>query len=179
MKIRLALLAFTLAITAATATQSRAQVVWSAPASGCVAESLGETLASINPVYGTVSFAAGKHGDIHMTCPISFLSSAYGQTSPSGLVLTFYDYLGSVGGVNHCFIDAALLRSNLQVEQGWTITDFSTIDADSEYAGRQVVAGYIPETFNFQSNYYWVDVWLHRDASNAACNPTFVGAFLE
>lgn len=177
MKIRLALLALTLAISAVTSTQSHAQVVWSSAASGCVAESLGETLASINPVYGTVSFAANKAGDIHMTCPIPFLTSAFGSVDPGLLGLTYYNNHGFDGNVNHCYVSAAFLRSNLNVELGNTISEISATNKHTN--GRQVAYAGISETLDFQNNYYWVDVWMHRDSATATCNPTLVGTFLQ
>lgn len=177
MTIRLVLLTLSLMIAAGGTTRLRAQVLWSSAGSGCTVDAVSETLALISPTYGTVSFAPNKKGDIHLTCPIPFLSNAYGQTTPGALKLTFYNDHGFDGNANHCFLDAALLRSNLYVEQGNTITEIATTNAN--YFGRQVIAGYIPEVIDFQSSYYWVDVWLHRDSATATCDPTFVGTFLE
>jgi hypothetical protein len=177
MKTRLAFLTLLLMIAAACTIRLQAQVYWSSVGSGCAVDAASEKLALISPTYGTVSFVPNKDGDIHLSCPIPFLNSAYGQPDPGALKLTFYNNNGFDGNVNHCFLDAALLRSNLYVEQGNTISEIGT--SNSNYVGRQVIAGYIPEAIDFQSSYYWVDVWLHRDSATATCNPTFVGTFLE
>ena len=41
------------------------------------------------------------------------------------------------------------------------------------------LTGYLTESMNMQSSYYWVDIQLHRDAPDAACNPTLVGTYLS
>ena len=177
MKFRLAVSAFALAIAAVTATQSHAQVLWSAVGSGCVPETVGETLALINPVYGTVSFAANKAGDIHLSCPVPFLNNTYGPVDPGILGLTYYNDHGFDGNVNHCYVSAAFLRSNLNVELGNTISEISAINKHTN--GRQVIYGGVQESLDFQNNYYWVDVWMHRDSATATCDPVIVGTFLQ
>lgn len=169
------ILAVILALAAGTATQAQAQVAWSAIASSCVVQTGGQNLAYLNAEYGTLSFAPTKHGDIKVSCPVPFLNGQYPYADE--LSITFYDDHGFDGGTNHCYILADLLRSDLTLERGW---DLATVAAANQsFTGRQVLSAVLSETMDFQSDYYWVDIQLHRDSSKATCNPTLVGTFLN
>src|SRR5215831_14580096 len=141
-------------------------VLWSLTASGCTVQTDGQAAASVSAVFGTVSFAAGAYGDIKLTCPVSALP--VGQ-APNGLTITYYDDNAYDGSNNHCFIYADLLRSNLNnQERGWDIAYVRA--ANHATSGRQTMTGYLTESMDMQSSYYWVDIQLHRDAPDAACN---------
>src|SRR5579862_6103017 len=143
MKTRLTTFALTLVLMTATAVKSKAQaqgnVLWATPASGCVTQTAGQASAYFSAVYGTVSFAPGQYGDIKLTCPVpflSYLSLYYGQ--PNALVITYYNDHGSDGGVNHCYIAADLLRSNLNnQERGGDLVSLNS--ANQPPSGRQTL----------------------------------------
>ena len=173
MKIQTLFTSLAMAVTFACANQAAAQVLWSTPASGCVLQTEGQTAASVSAVFGTVSFAPGHYGDMKLTCPVSQL-----PYSPGQLTITYYDDHAFDGNSNHCYISADLLRSNLNdQERGWDLASLST--ANQSTSGRQTLSTYLTESMDMQGSYYWVDIQLHRDAPNAACNPTLVGAFLS
>src|SRR5262249_28562934 len=101
--------------------QGSAQVAWSSVDSGCVVQSAGESLASIDAAHGTVSFKTGAAGDIKLTCPVQSLH----QVAPNAvndLQITFY-----MNTVNQCFILADLLRTNRNnVEAGASLATINT-----------------------------------------------------
>jgi hypothetical protein len=175
----LTIFAATLALMAATAVESRAQGNWNMPASGCVVQTANHAAAYFNAVYGTVDFAPKKYGDIKLTCPIPFLSyQTYLNGQPNQMVITYYNDNGFVGGINHCYIAADLLRSNTNnQEAGGDLSSLNT--ANTLTSGRQTLGAGLSEQMDFLNNYYWVDIQLHRDAPNAACNPTLVGVYLN
>jgi hypothetical protein len=176
MKTCVSIFALAFALTLAT-NQARAQVAWSSIASGCVLQTSGQGLASVSAVFGTVSFKPSSSGNIKLTCPVR----ATHQITPSAVndfVITFYDDHGFDGGVNHCYITADLLRSNLNNVEGGG--DLGTIAAaNKSFTGRQTLDVATSEILDFNTSYYWVDIQLHRDASTATCNPTLVGTFLQ
>jgi hypothetical protein len=164
------ILAIVLVFAVATAGQAVAQVAWSSVAAGCVLQSAGESLASIDAAHGTVSFKARAAGDIKLSCPVASLH----QVAPNlinDLHITFY-----MNG-NQCFILADLLRSNLNnVEAGASL---ATINAGHSFPpGRQELNQSLSEPLDFNTSYYWVDIQLHRD-SPTACNPLIVGTYLD
>jgi hypothetical protein len=77
MKPNQSILAIALVFAVAIASQARAQVAapvaWSSVGSGCVLQSAGESLASIDAAHGTVSFKTGTGGDIKLSCPVASL----------------------------------------------------------------------------------------------------------
>ena len=99
---------------------------------------------------------------------------------PSALYITYYNDNASQGGVNHCFISADLLRSNLNNQElGWDLGSLNTASNPSDnQTGRQIFYANLTEQLDFSTSYYWVDIQLHRDAANAACSPTLVGTYL-
>ena len=164
---------------ASTAVQSQAQISWSTPAAGCVVQTDNQAAAYFSAVYGTVSFAPGGFGDIKLTCPVPFLSYlSYYAGPPNQLVITYYDDNSFAGGVNHCYIFADLLRSNTNnQERGADLANVRA--ANNSTSGRQILGGGVSEVMDFQNNYYWVDIQMHRDSPNAACNPVLVGTYLN
>jgi len=176
MKTYVSMFTLTVAMIVATTTQARAQV-WSSIASGCVLQSVGQNLASVSAVSGTVSFKAGKHGDIKLTCPVQSVHDIVPGLAYN-FVITFYNDHGFDGGVNHCYILADLLRSNLNnVEAGGDLGNIAA--ANQSFVGRQTLDRFTIETLDFSTSYYWVDIQLHRDTATAACNPTLVGTFVQ
>jgi hypothetical protein len=168
---------FALALTCPTATQARATVAWSSIASGCVLQSAGATLALIDAAYGTVTFAPNKAGDIKLTCPVQSLHQV-AANAVNNFEVTFYNNHGFDGGVNHCYIQADLLRSNLNnIEAGWDISRITT--AGRPFTGRQTLDTGVPEKLDFDTSYYWVDIQLHRDLATATCDPLLVGTYLQ
>src|SRR5260221_635290 len=115
------ILSVALTLAVATGSQVRAQFAWSSVDSGCVVQSAGESLASIDAAHGTVSFKTGTAGDIKLTCPVRSLH----QVAPNAvndLQITFY-----MNNVNQCFILADLLRTNLNnVEAGASLATINT-----------------------------------------------------
>ena len=161
-----------LALSLVAATQARA-VPWSSIASGCVLQSDGADRAYVDAAFGTVSFAPAGSGHIKLTCPVRSPVSA----SVNALALTFYNDHSRDDGVDHCYINADLLRSNLDNnERGWDLGWIRT--AGRSYAGRQLLYGALSEALDFDVSYYWVDVELYRDSDTAPCNPAVVGTFL-
>jgi hypothetical protein len=163
-----------LAMAVATATQARAGA-WSSVASGCVLQSDANTpnLAIQSAVYGLVAFADGKSGDIKLTCPVQGTFGA-----GSAFFLTFYNDNGFAGSVDHCYIRADFLRTNLDnIEIGG---DLGSITTEHQiFTGRSVLVGALSEFVDFSRNYYWVDIELFRDSPSAICNPIVVGTFLS
>jgi len=178
MKTHLAIFSLTLAFMAATTTQSQAATFWSMPASGCVVQTGSNTLVSQDAVFGTTTFAPGKFGDIKLTCPVAPFPMDF--ASPSDFDMTYYDDNGfdPVSRVNHCYIRADLLRTNLDANEAGG--DIASIQATNRVtSGRQVESAILRENLDFSTSYYWVDIQLHRDAANATCNPTLVGTNLD
>jgi hypothetical protein len=189
-------LAIVLVFAVAAASQAKAQiggVAWSSVAAGCVVQSAGESLASIDAAHGTVSFKTGTAGDIKLSCPVASLTIR--PEVPLNLVndlhITFYmahqpthdARIGTaplVGGVHRCFILVDLLRTNLNnVEAGASL---ATISASGPIPpGRQTLDQILTEALDFNTSYYWVDIQLHRDPAitAAGCNPEIVGTYLD
>jgi hypothetical protein len=175
MRHRFMFLAYTLALAAATAVESNAQGLWNTTAAGCVEQTDNGSAAYFSAVYGTVSFAPGRFGDIKLTCAVPFLAYQYYQ--PSQLGITYYNDHGFDGLTNHCYIAADLLRTNTNnLEAGGDLASMNT--ANQFTSGRQVLTTGVTDQMDFQNNYYWVDIQLHRDSPNAACNPSLVGTYL-
>jgi hypothetical protein len=152
-------------------------VRWGAIASGCTVDT-SAALANVDAAHGTVTFAAGKSGHIRLTCPIpaTFVPSVF--PFANDLTLTFYNDRGFVGGINHCSIQADLLRTNLNdVESGSDVLTISTAGAAT--VGRSILSRLVPEAFDFDTSYYWVDIDLFRDSGSASCNPAVVGTYLS
>jgi hypothetical protein len=167
------ILSIALALAVATGSQVRAQFAWSSVDSGCVVQSAGESLASIDAAHGTVSFKAGAAGDIKLTCPVRSLHQL-APNAVNGLGITFY-----MNNVSQCFILADLLRTNLNnVEAGASLATVAT-SGHSFSPGRQTLDQSLSEPLDFNTSYYWVDIQLHRDPSTATCNPLIVGANLQ
>ncbi len=71
------------------------------------------------------------------------------------LFLTFYNDHSRDDGRDHCFINADLLRTNLDSNElgadlGWVRT------AGQSYTGRQRLSGQLSESLDFNTSYYWV-----------------------
>ena len=145
------------------------QETWTSIAAACTVQ--GEQLAYVNPIYGTVSFAANEAGDFYLTCPVGSINLI-----PTRMGLTFYNDNGTIGGVNHCFVTAVLQRASFQIETGADLVTVSSVG--SQTAGHQFFDGPINYQGQLFGSYYWVTVQLHRDSATAACNPVFVGAIL-
>ncbi len=141
MRTRLPLLTLAIALMTTAAGTSQAQAYWSTPASGCVIQTAGHNSAYFSAVYGTVSFAPGNFGDIKLTCPIPFLfASPYGP-QPSALYITYYNDNGTTAGVNHCYISADLLRSNLNdQERGGDLASLNTAADPSDSTAGSVLS---------------------------------------
>lgn len=196
MKTNQSIFAIVLVFAVATASQARAQiggVAWSSVGAGCVVQSAGENLASIDAALGTISFKTGTAGDIKLSCPVASLTVR--PEVPPNLVndlhITFYMAhqpthdapIGPapvVGGVNRCFILVDLLRTNLNnVEAGASL---GTINASGPISpGRQTLDQILKESLDFNTSYYWVDIQLHRDpvVTATGCNPEIVGTYLD
>jgi hypothetical protein len=158
-----------------TATQAQVNnAFWSSIAAGCVADR--PDLAAVDGNHGTMSFAANKSGVIKLTCPVTFaVQPAFANILTFGL--TFYNDHGFQSNVNHCSIQAAFLRSNLNnVEGGLDIVDLGT--TGKAFTGRQVMVSREAPMMDFAASYYWIFVQLSRDAVSATCNPLLVGTFL-
>jgi hypothetical protein len=150
-----------------------AQVAWSWVDSGCVIQSAGESLASIDAAHGTVSFKSAAAGDIKLTCPVRSLHQV-ASNAVNGLQITFY-----MNNVNQCFILADLLRTNLNnVEAGAFLATINTADYFFS-PGRQTINQSLSEPLDFNTSYYWADIQLHRDSPTATCNPLIVGTSLQ
>jgi hypothetical protein len=156
---------------------ARAQVAdtfWSSIAAGCVPDRAD--LAAVDANHGTVSFATRKSGVIKLTCPVTFAVQPFGTGLTFGL--TFYNDHGFEGNVDHCVIQAAFLRSNLNnVEGGLDIVDLGA--SGRSFVGRQVLVSKAAPLMDFSTSYYWIFVQLSRDSATATCNPILVGTFLS
>jgi hypothetical protein len=164
-----------LALAVATGSQVRAQFAWSSVDSGCVVQSAGESLASIDAAHGTVSFKTGAAGDIRLTCPVRSLHQL-APNAVNGLGITF-----NMDNANQCFILADLLRTNLNnVEAGASLATINT-SGHTFSPGRQTLNQSLSEPLDFNTSYYWVDIQLHRDppAATIGCNPEIVGTYLD
>jgi hypothetical protein len=166
-----------LALSALPGLPARAQLAnpfWSSVAAGCVPDR--PDLAAIDANHGTVSFAARKSGVIKLTCPVtSAVQPPFANILSFGL--TFYNDHGFEGNVDHCVIEAAFLRSNLNnIEGGLDIVDLGA--SGRSFAGRQVLVSDVAPLMDFSTSYYWIYVQLSRDSATATCNPTLVGTFL-
>jgi hypothetical protein len=174
---RVSLLCTGLALSALPGVPAQAQVAstfWSSIAAGCVPDR--PDLAAVDANHGTVSFAAKKSGVIKLTCPVTFaVQPSFATILNFGL--TFYNDQGFKGNVDHCAIQAAFLRSNLNnVEGGLDIVDLGA--SGRSFTGRQVLVSNVAPLMDFSTSYYWIYVQLSRDSATATCNPTLVGTFL-
>jgi hypothetical protein len=164
-----------LALSALSGSPARAQgAFWSSISAGCVPDR--PDLAAIDANHGTVSFATRKSGVIKLTCPVTFaIQPSFANILTFGL--TFYNDHGFDGNVNHCAIQAAFLRSNLNnVEAGLDIVDLAA--SGRSFSGRQMLMSNAAPLMDFSTSYYWIYVQLSRDSETATCNPTLVGTFL-
>jgi hypothetical protein len=157
---------------------ARAQVAntfWSSIASGCVPDR--PDLAAVDANHGSVSFKTGKSGVIKLTCPVAFaVQPSFANILSFGL--TFYNDHGFEANVDHCVIQAAFLRSNLNnVEGGLDIVDLEA--SGRSFVGRQVLVSNTAPLMDFATSYYWIYVQLSRDSATAPCNPILVGTFLS
>ena|SRR2546423_144672 len=172
---KLTLFVMTLALTLLVAAAANAQQPWSSIASGCVPDLASKSL--IDAAHGTVTFGTGKSGHIKLSCPVQGVFNIHPQ-DVNDLVLTFYNDGGFVGGVNHCTIQADLLRSNLNnVEHGGDLAAIST--SGQSYSGRHTLDRGLSEPLDFSTSFYWVDINLFRDSGSASCNPAVVGTYLN
>jgi len=160
-------------------------VAWSAIAAGCPLESdtVLKDRASTSSIFGSVSYSPGSSetSPIRFTCPVSGFRE--GRSSANELVMTFIPPTPPCqGGVK-----ANLLRTNLnELERGNTIATvtFGVVgepDVKCETLGGVVLRCTkfvrLPETFDFDTSYYWVAGELSR--ANTSCNPTMVGVHLR
>jgi hypothetical protein len=160
-----------------TARPAAAQI-WTKVAAGCVVDSAGAAKADVNSGFGTVSFKGAKIGHIKLTCPISGTFGAPPAPWDSlGMTISFYDTDGRGTG---CAVRASLLRTNLDhLERGSDIVAFDSNTGTvvtEPGTGRSTGHVLIPETVNFGTSYYWVQLDLVR--SSTACNVVAVGAYL-
>ena len=95
------------------------------------------------------------------------------------MYLTFVD--GDVTGT-HCSVSASLLRTSTGSSGlGSDIVDYSSNSCSGCNGLRSQQGVNIPENFDFDASYYWVDVVLTRDSVclNSGNNPAFIGISIK
>jgi len=146
---------------------------WSSPASGCVVEPAGTALASQRAIQGDVHFATGQTGTIRLSCPIHGFGTQ-AVNDPDHFLLTFYD---TDATTDNCTFKASFLRQNTNAtEGGATIATYdgaadTTLASSSPFRNAESLS--FTHTWNFDTNYYWVEVELFRNTT--ACDIDFIG----
>jgi hypothetical protein len=159
------------------AARPAAAQLWTKIASGCVLDSATAAKALVDSGYGTVGFKGSKLGRIRLTCPISGIFGSGGPWDSLGMSVSYYD---QDGRGTACEVRATLLRSDLAAHEGGSnIVEFDSTTGSSTTepgTGRTVGSVVVPETVDFSTSYYWVQLELVR--SSTSCNPLAVGVYL-
>lgn len=144
---------------------------WSSTASACTPEPSSVSLASFDSVSGTVQFAAGQTGTIKLTCAVSGFDKNFLTTTVDRLQISHVDYQGGTA----CRVRAHLLRlAHKPPLSGATIASVSSTDTGSNTYASAVQA--FTHSFNFDANYYWVQLVVERNST--ACSPIAYGVSL-
>lgn len=150
-------------------------VEWSTIAAGCVLDSASVALADTSATFGIVTFTETSTGTIRLTCPVSI---PIDSSSVRSLNVNYYDPDGA--GAT-CQVQAFLLRTNTnELERGNTIVGFDSntgLSTTEAATGRSLGFVAIPERFDSNANYYWVDLELFR--ADMSCNPRAVGVYID
>jgi hypothetical protein len=147
-------------------------IEWSAVASGCFVNSTAS--AAINVYNGSVTFNGSASGDIYLTCPVGSVMGTVNAFS-----FNAHNDNGYVGGVNHCYVDSALMRRNIAT--GATAKLASPSTWNLSLSGQHSLTGatsVLIQEADLTSNLFWAVIHLNRDAS-LSCNPEADGAFLH
>jgi hypothetical protein len=151
------------------ATAEAGTTKWSVVGSGCVIDSAYTSQAVINSQNGSVSFAPGATGWILMTCPVAVFTY---DASPSCYMNTGITTLNtnSNGYIKGWL--AYITRSTTSTSVGNPAVVTSSVSAS-----KQVDSTIFTHAFDFEANYYWVNIEMHR--TNTTSNPTFYGTWLQ
>jgi hypothetical protein len=137
------------------ASAAEAQVVWSAPGSGCVPSDATTKFDRSKDGIASVQHAAGKVDMIVLTCPIPRHNSGSMDWT---LQLTYQDSTGTGAAA---FVRARLYQMGLQSATPAPLAIVNS-NASAMTTLNTVTSPIFPHSFNFETNVYWVRVELER-----------------
>jgi len=184
------LLIIALAVSLATATKSRAQILDQTGPYGPVGWSSSATLCKIRPNSaansfnygnGTVAFTATSYGTIGLACNMPGTMNGVAYSDINALAFTFSDNSGQTGGCTVSVYLVDLTKANSSVAA------IRLHDADGWSSGQSFSGiwtaqiGLTSNTWPLNPNHiYQVVINLYRPQSAVGvCNPTAYGAYLE
>jgi hypothetical protein len=179
MKTKVSVFAIELVLTAALATQARAQIIstgpigiveWNSRAVDCRIVS-GAALASLTT--GNVTFRPAARGTINLECQTGVAMNA---SVINALGLTFQNNNGFVGGTNPCTVSTSMGAYPFVGGLPLLIAAFST--SGQTFSGQQTANIPLTAFLDYNNNMYLIAVSLTR-APGATCNPVAVATFLE
>ncbi len=175
--------ALTFALTIATATQARAQVIFANGPIGIVAWTevpkdctifKGAGLAA-NVGNGGITFKTSSYGTITLACYVTAMM----RVDPSvvnAFGLTFTNINGVVGGVDQCLISSSVGAYPYAGGSPTLIGAFST--AGQNFTTPETANAPLFAFLNVDTNMYTVSIALVRQ-TGVACNPVVAATFLE
>lgn len=151
--------------------------LWSTISTGCTISPASVSIAQWSSSSSRVSFSGNNTGTITLSCPIrSFLTADTAVTNPDRFTFVFYDPDGTT---DNCSVSMALVTQNTSATDGGHLVTQYDGTTDTSLAGspfRNAEGATFSETFDFDNNFYYVQVDLVRTVTT--CNPIFVGMTL-
>ena len=145
--------------------------VWSTVASDCAIDSAYASNALVNSNDGSVSFASGTTGYVAMSCRVPPMS--FGCSYPRV-------YMTSSGDANNTGADSHYVTAwfnGIPKGSSSTVSNHAWVWSGATYVSKADETGdgdadsgsegyFTASSINFNSNYYWISVVIHRDSTS-------------